>query len=307
MATVFWRLRASPASSSTSSFKVEFGTLPSWRTHTVPGRRLHIAPGQLAPMILAKVTVSHCGLPYALTQVIAPGCLQFGRRAFAECCSLCYIGASDEPTNELAPGAQISPYAFESCLALSKVGFEQTGATTTGAAWCMPEGSLCGSGIEQLKLPADFNYLGPLACENCKHLVQADLTSTDISAIWGSTFSYCVNLAHIWLPPKLRRIGKEAFMSCASLQVISKRPLSTSGQSTVESQHCKLLWRRSAFDVARGTWPYSKQQSCTYGATVLPKQLCQEEAQKGKRKSTSFRMVCRWLLQGEACNAPTLQ
>ena len=143
---------------------------------------------------------------YALTQVIAPGCVQFGRRVFAECCSLGSIGVSEEAENELVPGAQISPYAFESCLALSAVTFAVSKDVFTQA---LPEGNLCGSGIERLQLPPDF-----------KHLVQVNLICTDISSIWGSTFSYCAHLVDIWLPPKLRRIGKETFLSCASLKEV---------------------------------------------------------------------------------------
>ena len=39
---------------------------------------------------------------------------------------------------------------------------------------------------------------------------------------------------------------------------LGKRPISTSGQFkqfNVERQHYKMLWRRSAFDTALGTWP----------------------------------------------------
>ena len=67
---------------------------------------------------------------HALTQVVAPGCVNFGRRAFAECCSLRCIRTDEGETNELAPGVQISPYAFESCLALSQVDFAETVQTT---------------------------------------------------------------------------------------------------------------------------------------------------------------------------------
>ena len=41
---------------------------------------------------------------------------------------------------------------------------------------------------------------------------------TEITAIWGSTFAHCVPLVDIWLPPKLQRIGKEAFLCCTSLR-----------------------------------------------------------------------------------------
>ena len=37
------------------------------------------------------------------------------------------------------------------------------------------------AGIESLRLPPDFNFIGPMACENCKRLVQVDLMCTDIS------------------------------------------------------------------------------------------------------------------------------
>ena len=156
--------------------------------------------------------------------VLAPGCKRFGRRAFAECCSLSQIGTTDNGINLLAPQAQISPYAFESCLALSQVTFEQIEAHASTCARYLPEGSVCGSGIEQLKLPADFNFVGPIACENCKRLRIVDLIGTDITAIWGSTFSHCAHLAQIWFPRKLRRIGKEAFLLCSSLQDMHTPP-----------------------------------------------------------------------------------
>ena len=40
----------------------------------------------------------------------------------------------------------------------------------------------------------------------------------------GSTFSYCVTLVDVWLPPKLRRIGKETFLCCASLREVKIPP-----------------------------------------------------------------------------------
>ena len=74
------------------------------------------------------------------------------------------------------------------------------------------------AGLESLRLPLDFHFIGPMACENCKRLVEVDLMCTEITAIWGSTFAYCAALVDIWLPPKLRRIGKEAFLCCTSLR-----------------------------------------------------------------------------------------
>ena len=82
----------------------------------------------------------------------------------------------------------------------------------------LPDGSFCGAGLTSLCLPCDFQFIGPKACENCKRLVEVNLMRTDITAIWGSTFAYCVALVDIWLPPKLQRIGKEAFLCCTSLR-----------------------------------------------------------------------------------------
>ena len=46
------------------------------------------------------------------------------------------------------------------------------------------------AGLKSLRLPRDFHFIGPKACENCKRLVEVDLMRTDITAIWGSTFAY---------------------------------------------------------------------------------------------------------------------
>jgi len=77
----------------------------------------------------------------------------------------------------------------------------------------VPEGCFSSSGLDCLKLPSEVNFLGPLACENCKRLAFVDLPSPSIEAIRGSTFSHCVSLQHIWLPHTLLQIHKEAFIS----------------------------------------------------------------------------------------------
>ena len=63
---------------------------------------------------------------YVLREVAAPGCVQCGRRVFAERCSLGRVGASHETedSNVLAPGAQLGKYAFESCLTLTTITFD---------------------------------------------------------------------------------------------------------------------------------------------------------------------------------------
>ena len=161
---------------------------------------------------------------YELRTVLVPGCKQFGRSVFAECCSMSQIGIAEDTTNLLAPQAQVSPHAFESCLALRQINFEKTEANPSNCTRYIPEGCFLGSGIEQLDLPADFNFLGPAACENCKRLQRVDLFRTDITAIWGSTFAHCSHLEQLCFPQRLRRIGQEAFLLCSSLHEVHTPP-----------------------------------------------------------------------------------
>ena len=89
---------------------------------------------------------------YVLKQVVAPGCVQFSRRVFAECCSLSRVGIGNdmEATNELAPGAQLGPFAFESCLTLTSINFVMDKTSKTSKSRTLPDGSFCGAGIESL-------------------------------------------------------------------------------------------------------------------------------------------------------------
>ena len=119
---------------------------------------------------------------------------------------LVQIGAEDT-ANQLAPNAQVSPHA-----------------PANQFRHYIPEGCFLGSGIEQLDLPADFNFLGPAACENCKRLQRADLSRTDLTAIWGSPFAHCSHLEQLCLPIGLRRIGQEAFLLCSSLREVHTPP-----------------------------------------------------------------------------------
>ena len=102
---------------------------------------------------------------YVLRQVAAPGCVHYGQRVFAECCSLGSVGVKreTEDSSVLAPDAQLGRYAFESCLTLATVTFN---TDRTNEPRALPEGAFCGAGIEQLCLPNDFHNIGPRACEN---------------------------------------------------------------------------------------------------------------------------------------------
>ena len=179
-------------------------------------QQLQIVKLPTSVVSLAEGTFMGC---YVLRQVAAPGCVHYGQRVFAECCSLGSVGVKceTEDSSVLAPGAQLGRYAFESCLTLATVTFN---TDRTNKPRALPEGAFCGAGIEQLCLPHDFHNIGPRACENCKSLVEVNLMSTEITALLSSTFAHCVALQCIWLPPRLIQIGKEAFLNCVMLQEV---------------------------------------------------------------------------------------
>ena len=164
---------------------------------------------KLPPSVISLAEGAFLGC-YVLREVAAPGCIRYGPRVFAECCSLSRVGASHgtEDNSVLAPGAQLGKYAFESCLTLATITFDMD---HTNKPRGLPEGAFCGACIEQLCLPSDFHNIGPRACENCKSLVEVNLMDTEITALPSSTFAHCVALNSIWLPPRLTLIGKEVF------------------------------------------------------------------------------------------------
>ena len=173
---------------------------------------------KLPPSVLSLEDGAFQGC-YVLREVVAPGCVQYSRRVFAECCSLSRVGVSQEAddSNVLAPGAQLGRYAFESCLTLTSITFAMD---QTNKSRALPEGAFCGAGIENLCLPSDFHNIGPRACENCKRLVEVNLMCTEITALLKSTFAHCVAMTDIWLPPRLTQIGKEVFLNCIALREV---------------------------------------------------------------------------------------
>ena len=163
-------------------------------------------------------------ISYALRTVLAPGCKCFGMCVFQECCSLVQIGAQGDAADQLAPQAQFRPRAFEKCSALRQISFEKAEYDPANLTRCLPECCFLEAGIVSLHLPADFNWIGPAACELCKRLQLVDLSRTDTSEILGSTFAHCSQLERLSLANKLRRIGREAFLNCTSLREVHAPP-----------------------------------------------------------------------------------
>ena len=167
-------------------------------------------------------------------------------------------------TNQLAPQAQFRPRAFEKCSALRHLNFEQTEYDPANLYRCLPECCFLEAGIVSLHLPADFNWIGPAACELCKRLQSVDLSRTEVSEILGSTFAHCSQLERLSLANKVRRIGREAFLNCTSLSevhappallYVARRAFAGCAQlCTLHRPETKTTWRgtyaeSSAFDI----------------------------------------------------------
>ena len=119
-------------------------------------QQLQIVKLPTSVVSLAEGTFMGC---YVLRQVAAPGCVHYGQRVFAECCSLGSVGVKceTEDSSVLAPGTQLGRYAFESCLTLATITFD---TDRTNKPRALPEGAFCGAGIEQLCLPMTFTTSG---------------------------------------------------------------------------------------------------------------------------------------------------
>ena len=84
----------------------------------------------------------------------------------------------------------------------------------------IPQGCFHSSGIQCVTLLADANYVGHRAYENCKQLVKVDISLTTLKTLNMHTFSHCVSLIDICLPPTLQEIQAEAFKGCLALASI---------------------------------------------------------------------------------------
>ena len=60
----------------------------------------------------------------------------------------------------------------------------------------------------------------PRAYENCKQLIKVDISSTSLDMLNMHTFSHCIKLLEISLPPTLQEIQAEAFKGCLALASI---------------------------------------------------------------------------------------
>ena len=215
--------------------------LPHAFTHTIDVRHVQVEAGIHT---IGEAAWQHCNrllivqLPstvvclqdgafrrnYVLHTVIAPGCKYFGLWVFEECYALAQIGDQSTTVNQLAPQARFRPRAFEKCSTLQQLNFERTEYDPTNLYRSIPKGCFFEAGIESLFLPADFNWMGPAACEHCKRLRVVDISQTEISEILGGTFAHCSQLQQLRLAKAVRRIGRDALLNCTSLGELHTPP-----------------------------------------------------------------------------------
>ena len=159
-----------------------------------------------------------------LHTVTAPGCTDFRCWAFEECHELSWVGDPDPSSNQLAPQAKLNVRTFEKCRALRTISLERADYDPRDPNRVVPEGCFLGTGLEMIALPADFCWIGPVAFEHCARLQTVDISRTSVQEIVGGTFASCPQLQCPKLSKTIRRIGREAFRKCSSLEVVHVPP-----------------------------------------------------------------------------------
>ena len=127
------------------------------------------------------------------------------------------MGIITEGACELAKGAVIGPYAFESSAKLEQLSLPCVRARSDAIPLPsppsgIPQGFFHSSGIQRVSPGGDAAYIGHRAYENCKQLTSVDISDTVVDTLHMHTFSHCPRLERVSLPPCLREIQAEAFV-----------------------------------------------------------------------------------------------
>ena len=156
-----------------------------------------------------------------LNSVSAPGCRDFGYKAFAECCSLQWVYAPEGVANKFNNEAKFGQYLFQGCINLAAVTLceipSPRGSTLQARTNELAPGCLSSTGITALALPKHFTAIGAHACDSCRLLKSVDLCNTTVEEIPEFTFVNCTSLREVLLPTTLHTIRVKAFMNCAAL------------------------------------------------------------------------------------------
>ena len=146
-----------------------------------------------------------------LEQVTLPNSMtSIGECAFVGCLSLKGI---DIPTNVTV----IREETFDGCKNLQYVTLHNgiTEIKSMAFSYCT---SLTRNGpvSDGFELPLSLTTLGEGAFYHCENLQKIDLSKTSVTKILKNTFSSCLKLSNITLPPNLETIGVQAFFRCSS-------------------------------------------------------------------------------------------
>ena len=163
-----------------------------------------------------------------LNSVLAPGCRAFGYKAFAECCSLQWVYASEGVVNVFNSEAKFGQYLFQGCINLAEFSLSELpsprGSALQARTGELTPDCLSSTGITALALTKHFVTIGAHACDSCRLLKSVDLCNTNVEEIPEFAFVHCTSLREVLLPTTLHTIRVKAFMNCAALVELAIPP-----------------------------------------------------------------------------------
>ena len=163
-----------------------------------------------------------------LHSITAPGCVEFGYKAFAECSSLQWVYAIEGVANQFSSSTKLGHHLFRDCINLATFVLREAAHPQELPARMQDrepsQGCLSSTGIGTLELARDFQVLGAHACDNCQLLKKVDLSNAKIEEIQEFTFVHCTSLCEVRLPYTLQTIRVKAFMNCAALPELAIPP-----------------------------------------------------------------------------------
>ena len=188
-------------------------------------RQLRIVKMPVTVVRIADNAFRGCQL---LNSVTAPGCMEFGYKAFAESSSLQWVFAIEGAANQFCSATKLGHYLFRDCINLATFVLQEAAhpqelpARMNGRE--LAQGCLSSTGISTLVLTRDFQVLGAHACDNCKLLKKVDISNTKVEETQEFTFVHCTSLCEVKLPSTLHTIRVNSFMNCAALPELAIPP-----------------------------------------------------------------------------------
>ena len=153
---------------------------------------------------------------------------EIGYKAFAECCSLQWVYASEGIANVFNSEAKLGQYLFQGCINLAEVTLSELPSPRESVLQArvseLTPGCLSSTGITALALPMHFVTLGAHACDSCRLLKSIDLCNAQVEEIPEFAFVHCTSLREVLLPITLHTIRVKAFMNCAALVELAIPP-----------------------------------------------------------------------------------